>query len=55
MEFNEMRNMIMNYAFEHLREVIKDANGSVVAYRGVITTHKYRDNSRFLPLSLELL
>jgi hypothetical protein len=37
MKFNEMRNMVMSYAFKYLREVIKDANGSVVACRGVIS------------------
>jgi hypothetical protein len=51
MEFNEMRNMVMNHAFEYLREVIKNANGSVVAQRGVIAALKYRANSRFLPRS----
>jgi hypothetical protein len=55
MEFNEMRNMVMNYAFEYLREVIKNANGSVVAHRGVIAALKYMDNGRFLPRSRELL
>jgi hypothetical protein len=40
MEFNEMRNIIMNYAFEYIREVIKIANGSIVAYKGVIAALK---------------
>jgi hypothetical protein len=31
--------MVINYAFEYLREVIKNANGSVVAHRGVIAIH----------------
>jgi hypothetical protein len=35
MEFTEMQNIIMNYVFEYLREVIKNAIGSVVAYRDI--------------------
>jgi hypothetical protein len=55
MEFNEMRNMVMNDALEYLREVINAANGSVVAHRGVIAALRYRDNSSFLPSNRKLL
>jgi hypothetical protein len=50
-----MRNMVMNYALEYLREVIQNANGSVITHRSVIAVLEYRHNDRFLPCSRELL
>jgi hypothetical protein len=53
--FNVMQNVIMNNEIKHLKEIIENRNGSVVAHIGMIVPFKCGYNSRFLPYSRELL